>query len=278
MAEVRRILVVGLKEHQSGKTTLARAILTFLNRQGVTACGFKPRAGNSLWYDYDVVSESLREGRLYGSDAKLLRSASGGVLPEERHNPVHRLWSVPSHHQGTSSGLPSFLVDRVAEEGVPRVVAVRNAAEPLPSGTEALLTRFLDSCEVLEARTPAELAALAPMYDRAVEQAHRTLESRYETMVYESYADIALPWKGMRSLDTVLAVEPGRVYLYDGRRYLRACELTGSVRGEEVPIGTAVCRLLKEERIVELPPQPSGSILPTLVEKVPELLAGAGGG
>ena len=159
-------MVVGLKDHQAGKTTLARAILASLNRKEVTACGFKPRAGNSLWYDYDVVSESLKEGRLYGSDAKLLRGASGSMVSEEGHNPVHRLWSVPSRRPEANAGLPRFVVDRVAEDGGARITAILNAGEPLPSGSRGLLDKFLGSSDkVREVWTPAELTALTSLYD-----------------------------------------------------------------------------------------------------------------
>ena len=53
--------------------------------------------------------------------------------------------------------------------------------------------------------------------------------------------------------------------------------LTCAARGE-VPTGTAVCKLLKEEKAVEVPPQPNNSILSTLVEKVSDLLGEVGDG
>lgn len=98
MKALRKFLIVGLKELEAGKTTVARALLLCLREEGIKACGFKPKAGNTLWYDYDTVYEALSRGRLYGKDSKLLREASDTNLPEELISPIHRLWATPPHH------------------------------------------------------------------------------------------------------------------------------------------------------------------------------------
>ncbi|MFQ6085985.1 MAG: hypothetical protein ACE5OY_06965 [Candidatus Bathyarchaeia archaeon] len=103
-----RTLIVGLQKSEAGKTTVARALLYTLRERGLDACGFKPKASNTIWYDYEVVHEALSQGRLYGSDSKLLKKASGTDLPEEVISPIHRLWAVtPVHLMKRMGGLPT---------------------------------------------------------------------------------------------------------------------------------------------------------------------------
>lgn len=141
MRALRRFLIVGLKEVDAGKTTVARALLLCLRERGITACGFKPKAGNTLWYDYEVVHEALSQGRLYGKDAKLLRMASGINIPEEIISPIHRLWVTPPHHlKQDLATLPYFIVDRVTLwSEKPKEMVVVNDALPFMHGARAHL-------------------------------------------------------------------------------------------------------------------------------------------
>jgi hypothetical protein len=106
MKTLQRFLIVGLKELDAGKTTVAHALLLCLGERGIKACGFKPMAANTLWHNYDVVHEALSDGRLYGKDSKLLRNASYTDFPEELINPIHRLWATPPHYLNRT--LPHF--------------------------------------------------------------------------------------------------------------------------------------------------------------------------
>lgn len=44
----RRFLIVGLKELDAGKTTIAQALLLCLKERKIKACGFKPKASNTI--------------------------------------------------------------------------------------------------------------------------------------------------------------------------------------------------------------------------------------
>ena len=107
-----KVLVVGLKGVDSGKTTLSLAFLSYMRDKGFDICGFKPMAGNNIWYDYDMICRALSNGKLYGNDTRLLKSFSTGNIAEELINPVHRLWSEPSLID-SASGIPSFIFDRI---------------------------------------------------------------------------------------------------------------------------------------------------------------------
>ncbi|MHC1579093.1 MAG: hypothetical protein ACXQTZ_00305 [Candidatus Alkanophagales archaeon] len=267
------VLVVGLRAEDAGKTTLASALLRYLRGHGVDACGFKPKAGNNVWYDFDIVYESLSQGRLYGKDAKLLRAASGTELPEEVINPIHRLWAEGASSAVStaptvpvSTGVPEFIADRVCVRD--ELLVVLNALMPVEPEVGGLLERLCRrASKTFEVARPEELAALAPEYEAAMEAAYEKIAQRHEAVVVESYCDVALPWEGLKP-DVVLGVEPWRIFVYDAEKYVAAVELAGR---REVTT-RSVCPLLKPLKQVKVPPLRSSEI----TERLKEILHHAG--
>ena len=259
---MHRFLIVGLKELDAGKTTVARALLLSLRERGTTACGFKPKASNTLWYDYDIVHEALSQGRLYGKDSKLLREASGTNLLEELINPIHRLWATPPHNlKRYLTTLPYFIADRLtlwSEE--PKEMVVVNDTLPFRHGRKRLVAKlYKPETEVLHVRTMRELNQIVDTYyDEAIKLAHRRIAAEHDTLVYESYADIALPWRDIRELDMVLAVHPGYIQAYDPDKYLSALDLSTNLLREERTEN--VVNLLKPIKTIKVPPCKSGEI------------------
>ncbi|RKD94984.1 ATPase [Halopiger aswanensis] len=217
-------LVVGADRVDAGKTTFSVGLL---ERTG--AVGYKPRAGNDYWFDYDDCRRALSDGRLYGKDAKRLAGAENGARAPEQLNPVHRLWR-PAPDGGT--GLlgradREFVVDRVgrpSEDESPTFV--RNATADVPEAVAEALP--LEDAVAVE--TVAEFNEIAEQrYVPAFESLAAEIESA-DVAVVESYGDIAQP---LQSLDpaavaAVAAVEPGRARIYPGDRYCRACEIASS--------------------------------------------------
>lgn len=263
---LRRVLIVGLRELDAGKTTVAQALLFLLRDKGVMACGFKPKAGNTLWYDYDVVYEALSRGRLYGKDSMLLRNASSGGLCEELVNPIHKLWATPPPRlKPDLIALPYFIVDRISLWAeTPREIVVVNDALPFRYGKEGLVAKlFKPGVEVLRIETVQQFNEVVnTYYNRAIELAHRKISALCDALVYESYADVALPWEGVRNLDVVLAVCPGYVFAYDPDKYLSALKLSTGLLKEEKSVN--VVNLLKPLKTLELSPYRTDEI----VEKV----------
>jgi len=216
------LLVVGADRVDAGKTTFSAGLL---DRTG--AVGYKPRAGNDFWFDHDDCRRALAEGRLYGKDAARLSAADGRGRPPERLNPVHRLWQ-PS--PDGSSGLlgrsdREFVVDRIGRDP-DDALFVRNATADVPDA----VADALPLADAVSVETVAEFNDLAereyvPAFDCLADEIEGA-----DVAVVESYSDIALP---LSSLDpaqvaAVAAVEPGRVRVYDGDRYCRACEIASS--------------------------------------------------
>ncbi len=261
---------MGLRELDSGKTAVARALLLSLREREMKACGFKPKAGNTLWYDYDVVYEALSQKRLYGKDSKLLKEASGTNLPEELISPIHRLWATPPHHlKQDLTALPYFIVDRVTlwtEKS--KEIVVFNDTLPFKYGKKRLAAKLLKpETEIVHIRTLRQLNRIVDTYyDEAIELAHRRIAAEHDALVYESYADIALPWKGIRDLDLVLAVNPGYIQAYDPDKYVSALKLSTNLLQEKRTRN--VVNLLKPVRTVRVPPYKSGEIIKGIKRKM----------
>ncbi|MEA1932369.1 MAG: ATPase [Euryarchaeota archaeon] len=224
-----KLLVAGDARVDAGKTTFAAGLLASLS----DAVGFKPRAGNDYWFDHDDVATALAEGRLYGKDiATLTAAASEGVdeeFQEERLNPVHRLWRPTPDRTGLlgESGR-TFLADRVTTAEGQQFV-VNGEAEDAGLVPDPLFEalRLDDAPRVRTVDGFNELMAerYLPAFERVTERIAET-----DPAVVESYSDIALPVAGI-DFDAVAVVGPTRARIYDGDRYLKACEVaSGSAR------------------------------------------------
>jgi Predicted P-loop ATPase/GTPase len=221
-----KLLVAGDARVDAGKTTFAAGLLAAIDG----AVGFKPRAGNDYWYDHDDATAALNESRLYGKDVATLATAGDIDLPEEQLNPVHRLWRPTPDRTGMlGEAGRTFLVDRVTTSDSPLFVvnAVAEDAGLLPD-------RVVDALP-LESATRVENVAefndvmadrYLPAFDRVADRIADTAPA-----VVESYADIALPVAGI-DFDTVAVVGPTRVRVYDGDRYLTACEVASGSASE----------------------------------------------
>jgi predicted P-loop ATPase/GTPase len=205
------LLVAGGDRVDAGKTTFTVGLLAYID-----GIGFKPRAGNDFWFDHDDAIGALRDGRLYGKDAKRLARASEGDAAPEELNPVHRLWRpAPSKGKGLLGQTGrEFLVDRVGDGF-------------LVNGTVSLPGVVRESLPLSDAVVVDSLAELNDQTERRYLPHFRAVAERVRSedrAVVESYGDIARPVRGIE-FEAVAVVEPRRVRVYDGARYAKACEV-----------------------------------------------------
>lgn len=254
-----KVLVAGDSRVDAGKTTFATGLIAHTG-----GIGFKPRAGNDYWFDHDDCLDALQSGRLYGKDARRIAAASPGRFEPESLNPVHRLWQ-PS--PGPDTGLlgqsdREFVLDRVGEQFV-----VNDAVNVPPLVRESL--------DLADATVVDSLDALNDVTERLHLAAQAELLSDVRTTdraVVESYGDVALPVTGFEP-DAVAVVEPRRLRLYDGQRYVKACDVAprGQNDGTLEQRVDAVVDLLDPVETVRLEP------LPGTTRTDPEAVAAAYG-
>lgn len=268
------ILVVGFREVDSGKTTVALALIRYLRERGINVCGFKPKAGNTVWYDFDIIYEGFMQGRLYGKDAKLLRKESQTELPEEVISPVHRLWSIPpTDYEEVALEVPHFIVDRVTFcKNHYKHYIIINKTLPFEHGAERFINRLCQKAtRVVYVTGLKDLNEISDLYERAIESAYEVILRKHDFIVYESYSDNALPWNGIEGkVSLILAVEPGRICLYDPNKYFLTLQLLKGFRKE---ITTKNIRgLLKPLKTVKIPPYRSSELIEKMKEKIHEIL------
>jgi Predicted P-loop ATPase/GTPase len=205
------VLVAGAEPVDAGKTTFAAGLVAHTG-----AIGFKPRAGNDYWFHHDDVRAAFDRASLFGGDAAALATASPGTLTPEEVNPVHRLWR-PS--PGPDKGLlgqdsREFLVDRVGGR------FVVNDTVDLPEG----LRTALPLADALAVSTTEALNRAMEEYHLPVLNSLAGTVADTDCAVVESYGDIARPLQGFVP-GAVAVVEPRRVRVYRGSRFVRACEV-----------------------------------------------------
>lgn len=251
------VLVVGADRVDAGKTTFSAGLVSYCG--GV---GFKPRAGNDYWFDHDDCLKALDAGRLFGKDARTLRQASAGSMEIESINPIHRLWQpAPTGSGFLGPGDREFVLDRYGSGEF-----VVNAEADLPD----IVSESLEVADAIRVGSIEELnqvtkEAYLPLFADVRETIHDTPGA-----IVESYGDVARP---IQELDVtrVAVVEPRRVRVYDGSRYVKACEITtGSpVDGELEERVTDVVDVLEPIDSFSLSP------LPGAVRKDPDAIAEA---
>lgn len=251
-----RLLVAGGDRVDAGKTTFSVGLC-----RETSAPGYKPRAGNDYWFDHDDYLSAIDGGRLYGKDARRLAAASPGNPAPEELNPVHRLW-MPTPERG--AGLlgqerREFVCDRV------RVAPdARDDVQTTDEGDTYVVNGTLDLPDSARERLPlADAASVDSLveFNRYMKQLHAPAMARVgeriadaDRAVVESYADIARPLSELEA-DAVAVVEPRRCRIYDGERYLKACDVaSGSARDGQLEERVEdVVELLDSVATVELP-------------------------
>lgn len=235
------VLVAGADRVDAGKTTFTRGLIARLD-----AIGFKPRAGNDVWFHHDDYRRAVDDGRLYGGDARKLAAASRREVTPEEINPVHRLWQ-PAPGGAGFLGPPEkeFVLDRVGDD------FVVNAAATVPEAArEALPLEDATPVSTLEELNRVTEARYLPAFERLARRIERT-----ERAVVESYGDVARPLQDFVP-DRVAVIEPMRARVYDGTRYVNACEVVtgGPHQGQlEERVGD-VTDLIEPEAAIPLPP------------------------
>ncbi|KXA89049.1 hypothetical protein AKJ61_03685 [candidate division MSBL1 archaeon SCGC-AAA259B11] len=219
---MKKILVNGLAE-SAGKTASVLGLYSHLRKFGEVSL-LKPLAGNNYWHDYPILVEGIREGRIYGKDAKLLSKASG--VKEEIVNPLHKLWT-PSKLAGTGGTAENtVMLDRIYDGE--KIHALLNSQIKISTG----IFPFLENVDNLEKYSDEKEhnRLVESIYPEAFQNSRSEVKGS-DFLIIESYSKIAIPYP-VSDVDLVFTVEPGRAYLSDGEKFEEAESLALEIYAE----------------------------------------------
>ncbi|TFF99372.1 MAG: hypothetical protein EU541_05110 [Promethearchaeota archaeon] len=224
-----KILCAGLREKDSGKSTLTLSLIKYFKEHGIAVCGFKPKSGNNIWYHWKKVKEGLDKGTIYGRDAAKYYDKCNRQIPITTINPIHRLW-MPSFNDSYLEEIPNFILDRITIEETQIVALNTNVNIPID---KKYFNEIFNKSRIIKIEKRADLEQLTDLYEKADNWAIENLSKKVETIICESYANIGLPWNSISDLDYVFVIEPFKIDIYRGDRYLKASKIVSSVLIEQ---------------------------------------------
>jgi len=233
------ILVVGAVYQDSGKTTLASALVERARERGLDVGICKPVTTFNGWFQYEAVKESRKCGKLVGRDLiRLHRAASSKDRIEIEGPLVSMIMPLDPEYLEwrMNSPVAATLIDRLVMirmsdlEGTEHYLVSRNLRK-LPPTLEGMVMELARSLEPSPQEITAEEAqdALTESADR-IDKCLNELRSGHRLTIVESYSDIAVPAPSALKASTVVVVAPGRAAVVDGDRFrmaLDACSTVG---------------------------------------------------
>ena len=232
-----RILAVGFQSHNTGKTTLCRALIWGFKDLGVNLIPFKPHSGISYWTQFDTFRESLIRGILLSSDIIELEQAAHSGIPLEILNPVNRL-SSPLLDRGIPQErlvFREFVAQRFTryDGAKPRNVYYLNGTmnfSNMRDMREFYLAVRNKAERVVFIRSFQQLVnAYLDNFDKATSSCRHLLEDK--PLLLESFNDAAYPCNGAENCGLVLGVYSNVVLQFKADEYFKAIE----VRGQQKP-------------------------------------------
>ena len=266
----KRVLLVGMNSFDSGKTELAKSLVSSFHRSGRTVEYFKPLSGHNWWYHYEHSKTCLDWGMLVSKDAWDVMTCYPPKVRIEIANPIHSLF-VPLRLEkplqnltntlglsGASSVLTMERFSRPTSSGIDTTVLVaQNLVEEerlliglkevgmLTKGASVLPVNSLEEVQDFESQN----------FESHINDSFAEVEKSADVVVIEGFNDAAWPWEGLEMVDSVLLVSPGHVFTYDPERFRKAAYLMnrGNLPIREVTFGR-ISDLLKPLNRLEIRP------------------------
>ena len=250
-----RVLIVGLLQFDSGKTSLALSLISEALDRGMDVGVVKPITAFSGWYHYSSVLRSVEIGKLVGEDIYRLHVRARSKDPIELESPVVFMHMPPDPERVEWQS--SYYTAMSLNE---QIIAVRVGKEHyyIPSNvnklTNALRRVSLDLIKSLHP-SPKKIEDVERMILDSGDLANDYVEEiakRHELTIIESYNDASAPTWSSLEADVVLLVAPSKVAVYDGERYRKAVELL--LKPPWLISSEEVVSLLKPIKTIEIEP------------------------
>ena len=238
------IFVGGLLEYNSGKTTVAKEIINFLEKNlSLTTVPFKPLSGNNLFYDYEKISEYVdKYNQLISLDIVELLSCSSSKINPIIANPVHRLnTQALSYEFFKESSIKTFYNRYLSSVTLTQRFSICSSSNDINStfivnepiyGNQKfwndipLTDKIIkQSKDVRSYKNEHEYYSLnGQFYADATESAFKQIKEESQAIVIESFNNSAHPAWCIRESNIIIIVGPGSVFVYEPETYYRAID------------------------------------------------------
>ncbi|MFW9958824.1 MAG: hypothetical protein ACFFCT_12200 [Candidatus Odinarchaeota archaeon] len=265
-----RVLIVGANSFDSGKTHLALQLGKALLDADCSVDYFKPISGHNYWYNYNHTKKCLESGQLVSKDATLIREKLDLKSNLLLMNPIHSLF-VPARIEkplqqitnslglsGSSSVLVMQRFSRPVDGNVDTTMLIADQLvedDRLIIGHEEIGKLSHDTSIVDANRLETFQEFERIHYEECVSKSFSEVEKVKDMVIIESFNDSTWPWDGLDSVDHVLVVSPGHVFIYNPEKFKKATYLMnrGNLPIREVTFGR-IADLLKPTLKFEIKP------------------------
>jgi len=224
------IFICGALPESSGKTTIAKALISELVRKGFLALPFKPLSSHSFWWRYETYLACLERRSLFSYDVFELAKEFKVEQPIEVLNPIDNLTSPLALSVSNLEGLEEYphikLFDNLAvsrftyvDDDVKHVYCYRDFEQ-----TRQLLEKVVDKAErLVEVKSVQDFLKLQRrFYLKSIETCFKQVEKDADYVVVEGYSDLVYPWRKVEDSKLILVAAPGYLLAYETSKFFKA--------------------------------------------------------
>jgi len=255
------VLVVGLLERDSGKTSITVSMLNTARELGFNAVGFKPVGGHNAWNQYDTLARSLSLRMLVGEDAFKLWVASNRVESIDLLSPLDILLAPPDPAKVSLedyTGLEKTAVlARLTKLDNGKIFSTHFVVRENLMNIAPTLRRELLKLAYLTKAINISATRLVNIVSNSAEYIDRVLKyllDKYRLVIVESFNNAAFPTPFSLTADWVVLVAPTRVFIYRGKDYAKTVEEIAAIRGVTITVPEVV-KYVKPEKVLEICPR-----------------------
>ncbi|MEM0363367.1 MAG: ATPase [Sulfolobaceae archaeon] len=225
-----RILVNGLLQLDSGKTTFSLSLIRLFRKVGINFFPYKPIAGHNGWYSFNTLIRSDELGILVGNDA--LKYFDETHYDLRKINPFATLF-LPIDLEKVNYNVS--LYNMIMDYGFPYLVRVSDCINNtdnyfVNSNSEAYVSKsilkFLSNLSSkFNAKASSNLREIIDMSPQLVDSCTLQIFRENENVIIESYNDSASPTYYSSNVDYVFITSPAKVFLVKGEEFKKVLSL-----------------------------------------------------
>ncbi len=261
-----KILITGLLQFDSGKTSLTVALTKLARSRGYDAVAVKPVSGHNLWNQFDTLLRSEKLGKLVGEDAYMLWEASDKVEPLEVISPfdiativpdIRKVGNVTNYFRHSENIFLTSALVRLSKLSQNQVESEHFVVtDNLEKGLEPLAKRVAKFAQKLNAKeiTKERLARLTVEAVYNIDNILLTTFSEHDLVIIESFNNAASPTPASTSVDKVIVVAPGLAIVCNGAKYNAAVQQLAKTKLLEIT-SDEILDIIEPEEIFELKPR-----------------------